>query len=112
MSFVVQQLTGKQLALSYGLESSFSANFYSNGRTPGITLPSAIGQEAAIRKAYRKAGLPLEVDYVECHATGTQVGDSIEVEGLSRAFKPEKDRPLLIGAVWASRPPLYLHRLN
>lgn len=52
---------------------------YSNGKTPGITLPSADGQEAVIRKAYAKAGLPfLQTGYVECHGTGTKVGDVIE----------------------------------
>jgi acyl transferase domain-containing protein len=43
----------------------------SNGKTQGITLPSAIGQEAVIRKAYRKAGLDFgNTAYVECHGTG------------------------------------------
>ena len=38
----------------------------SNGRTFGITLPSIEGQEAVIRQAYSKAGIPLcETDYVE-----------------------------------------------
>lgn len=47
-----------------------------NGKTQGITLPSAAGQEAVIRKAYAKAGLGLaDTAYVECHGTGTPVGD-------------------------------------
>lgn len=47
-----------------------------NGKTQGITLPSATGQEAVIRKAYAKAGLDLaDTAYVECHGTGTAVGD-------------------------------------
>ncbi|KAJ5672571.1 polyketide synthase [Penicillium longicatenatum] len=59
-----------------------------NGRTAGITLPSSIGQEEVIRKAYSKAGLsPNDTAYVECHGTGTAVGDPIEVEAVSRAFK-------------------------
>lgn len=45
----------------------------SNGKTPGISLPSADGQEAVIRKAYAKAGLSDfgDTQYVECHGTGT-----------------------------------------
>lgn len=51
----------------------------SNGKTAGITLPSADGQEAVIRKAYAKAGLDFsETAFVECHGTGTKVGDVIE----------------------------------
>ncbi|TLS29970.1 hypothetical protein PpBr36_02598 [Pyricularia pennisetigena] len=73
----------------------------SNGKTNGITLPSADGQEAVIRKAYALAGLGYDdTDYVECHGTGTAVGDPIEVEALSRVFRRQPaSRPLLIGSV-------------
>ena len=72
----------------------------SNGKTPGITLPSAIGQEAVIRKAYAKAGLDFsQTAYVECHGTGTPVGDPIEVEALSRVFTDPNRDALLIGSV-------------
>ena len=72
----------------------------SNGKTPGITLPSAIGQEAVIRKAYQKAGRDLSsTQYVEAHGTGTPVGDPIEVDAISRVFNRPEERPLLIGSV-------------
>ncbi|RYO96329.1 hypothetical protein DL764_007495 [Monosporascus ibericus] len=72
----------------------------SNGKTPGITQPSAKLQEAVIRKAYADAGLRFEdTDYVECHGTGTAVGDPIEVEAIGRCFSPREGPPLLIGAV-------------
>lgn len=68
----------------------------------GISLPSARGQEAVIRKAYSKAGIDdfSETDYIECHGTGTPVGDPIEVEGVSRVFKRNIDKGrILIGSV-------------
>ena len=72
----------------------------SNGKTPGITLPSALGQEAVIRKAYAKAGLDFsQTAYVECHGTGTPVGDPIEVEALSRVFNDPGRDTLLVGSV-------------
>jgi len=72
----------------------------SNGRTPGITLPSSEGQESVIRKSYEKANLDFgNTAYVECHGTGTPVGDPIEVEGLSRVFGKRLGDPLLIGSV-------------
>lgn len=48
-----------------------------------------------------KAGLdPDSISYIECHGTGTKVGDAIEVEGLARVFQRTcQDAPLLIGAV-------------
>ena len=77
----------------------------SNGRTPGITLPSSIGQETVMAKAYYEAGLSCDTtDYVECHGTGTPVGDLIEVEAVASFFKKasighSRIRPLLIGSV-------------
>lgn len=74
-----------------------------NGRTNGITLPSSDGQEAVIRKAYAKAGLEHrfhETNYVECHGTGTAVGDPIELEAVSRVFKKRPVHcPLYVGSV-------------
>ncbi|KAL2867458.1 type I polyketide synthase [Aspergillus lucknowensis] len=74
-----------------------------NGKTNGITLPSSDGQEAVIRKAYAKAGLEYrfnETDYVECHGTGTAVGDPIELEAVSRVFtKRSVQNPLYVGSV-------------
>ncbi|PWY76505.1 polyketide synthase [Aspergillus sclerotioniger CBS 115572] len=72
-----------------------------NGKTAGITLPSSLGQAEVIRKAYTKAGLSLdETTYIECHGTGTAVGDPIEVEAVSIAFRrPEGSAPILIGSV-------------
>lgn len=72
---------------------------FRNGKTSGITLPDAIGQETVIRKAYDAAGLDLSsTSYVECHGTGTLVGDPIEVEALASTFAGH-DHPLLIGSV-------------
>ena len=71
-----------------------------NGKNPGISQPSVAGQAEVIRKAYRKAGLDTsETSYVECHGTGTALGDPIEVEALSQVFPRSTGRPLLIGAV-------------
>ncbi|CAH0054704.1 unnamed protein product [Clonostachys solani] len=71
-----------------------------NGRTNGITQPSARFQEAVIRKAYANARLNMaETDYVECHGTGTAVGDPVEVEGIGRCFSPRYGPPLMIGAI-------------
>jgi hypothetical protein len=76
-----------------------------DGYTPGITLPSADAQEKVIRKAYAKAGLDFaDTDYVECHGTGTAVGDPIEVDALSRCFTPRLGESLLVGSVSVTSP--------
>ena len=73
-----------------------------DGATPGLTVPSAAAQEVVIGEALSRAGvLPEDVDYLEAHGTGTEVGDPIEVEAAAAAYGKgrEMDRPLLIGSV-------------
>ncbi|KAI1379228.1 hypothetical protein F4677DRAFT_453263 [Hypoxylon crocopeplum] len=73
-----------------------------NGKTSGITQPSAIGQEKVIRTAYAFAGNldPDETSYFECHGTGTPVGDPIELRGITNMFlENSKRESLLVGAV-------------
>lgn len=46
-------------------------------------LPDGAGALAAMRMALRDAGIaPARVDYVNAHATGTQVGDAAEARGI------------------------------
>ena len=75
---------------------------YRNGKTGGISHPSPIGQESAIRRAYERAGLdPASTDYVECHGTGTAYGDPLEVAAIGEVFAHDRPQanPLLIGSV-------------
>ncbi|QSZ32263.1 hypothetical protein DSL72_001837 [Monilinia vaccinii-corymbosi] len=72
-----------------------------NGKTSGITQPSAKGHESVIRTAYEFAGLdPRDTSYFETHGTGTQVGDPIEVRGIGNVFIEGSERKeLLVGSV-------------
>ncbi|MER6358646.1 SDR family NAD(P)-dependent oxidoreductase [Streptomyces sp. NPDC001634] len=59
----------------------------SDGRSLGLTAPRPEGQRAALRRAYRNAGVsPAEVGLLEAHGTGTVVGDRTELTVLSEAF--------------------------
>ena len=52
-----------------------------------LLAPSSEGQLRAMRAAYEQAGWsPHDVDLIECHATGTPVGDAVEVESLKRLW--------------------------
>ncbi|MGK0463728.1 MAG: acyl transferase domain-containing protein, partial [Lentimonas sp.] len=49
--------------------------------------PSVDGQAAAIREAIELANVePTSVGFIECHGTGTEMGDPIEVAALSHAY--------------------------
>ncbi|KAI0402748.1 polyketide synthase-like protein [Xylaria palmicola] len=70
----------------------------SNGHTPGVVYPSSEFQEAVIRKAYRDGNLEFsDTDYIECHGTGTELGDAVEMTGLANCFSPTRKTPLKIG---------------
>ncbi|MEU6218148.1 SDR family NAD(P)-dependent oxidoreductase [Streptomyces sp. NPDC047022] len=59
----------------------------SDGRSLGLTAPRPEGQRAALRRAYRNAGIsPAEVGLIEAHGTGTVVGDRTELSVLSEVF--------------------------
>lgn len=58
-----------------------------DGRGRGILAPLADGQERAIRAAYREADVaPSDVSLLECHATGTRVGDATELRSSAAVF--------------------------
>ncbi|MFE1873073.1 SDR family NAD(P)-dependent oxidoreductase [Streptomyces sp. NPDC059496] len=58
-----------------------------DGRTNGITAPSARSQAALVRDTLQRFAVdPASIDYVECHGTGTPLGDPIEVTALNEAF--------------------------
>jgi 3-oxoacyl-[acyl-carrier-protein] synthase II len=49
--------------------------------------PEGVGAELSMRRALRSAGLsPSDVDYVNCHGTGTPLGDRAESLAISRLF--------------------------
>uniref|UniRef100_UPI0015C563F8 SDR family NAD(P)-dependent oxidoreductase n=1 Tax=Streptomyces sp. JHA26 TaxID=1917143 RepID=UPI0015C563F8 len=64
-----------------------------DGRTNGITAPSARSQTELIASVHRRSGLSFDdIGYVEAHGTGTPLGDPIEVKALTDAFHRGTDR--------------------
>lgn len=73
-----------------------------DGRTSGLSLPSAAAQEALVREACAQAGiLPSQIDYVEAHGTGTAVGDPLEFAALAATVGVARNpqAPCMIGSV-------------
>ena len=73
-----------------------------DGASAGLTVPSADAQVRVIEEALLRASIPsAEVDYLEAHGTGTEVGDPIELISAAEAYGRgrEPDRPLLVGSI-------------
>jgi acyl transferase domain-containing protein/3-hydroxymyristoyl/3-hydroxydecanoyl-(acyl carrier protein) dehydratase len=52
-----------------------------------LLAPMSEGQLRAMRAAYDRAGWqPGDVDLIECHATGTPIGDAVEVDSLKQLW--------------------------
>src|SRR6185503_10486445 len=72
-----------------------------DGASAGLTVPSGPAQEEVIRAALADAGVaPEEVGHLECHGTGTPLGDPIELRAAG-AVLGAGPRPLWIGAAKA-----------
>ncbi|GKZ35753.1 type I Iterative Polyketide synthase (PKS) [Aspergillus brasiliensis] len=69
-----------------------------DGNTSALVRPSADAHEQLMRKAYRRAGITnvAETAMVECHSTGTAIGDPIEADAIARVFG---DEGIYIGSV-------------
>ncbi|KAH6880012.1 beta-ketoacyl synthase domain-containing protein [Thelonectria olida] len=80
-----------------------------DGRSQGITMPSATAQAALIRETYIKGGLDIMKDrcqYFEAHGTGTPAGDPVEAEAVYTAFfgpdapnDKNNPSPLYVGSI-------------
>jgi len=74
----------------------------SDGRSNGLMAPNRLAQEAVIREAYTRSGIsPGNVQYLEAHGTGTNLGDPIEVQALATVLASDRPpgRKCAIGSV-------------
>src|SRR5436305_6859643 len=70
----------------YGIIKGSATN--QDGRTKGITAPNMLSQKALLVSLYQKATIdPATVSYIEAHGTGSKLGDPIEVQALTAAFR-------------------------
>jgi len=59
----------------------------------GFAAPSVNGQAEVIALAQAQAGIePSTISYIEAHGTATPLGDPIEIEGLTQAFRAGTSR--------------------
>ena len=96
--FVLKRL-GDAIAQGDRIYGLVAAVGLSNDVDGGLLAPSSEGQLRAMRAAYDRAGWkPSDVDLIECHATGTPVGDAVEFQSLRALWGDPGERRCVIGS--------------
>ena len=73
-----------------------------DGHTPGISMPSGEAQLQLIRQVCEKYHVdPKTVQYVECHGTGTAIGDPTEASSIGKCYGDGRtgDDRVIIGSI-------------
>jgi acyl transferase domain-containing protein/NADPH:quinone reductase-like Zn-dependent oxidoreductase len=71
-----------------------------DGRTTGLSLPSAMAQRRLLEQVYNEFAVdPSDLSFVEAHGTGTKVGDPLEADALGKGLAQKRRQPLGIGSV-------------
>ncbi|BBM86750.1 type I polyketide synthase [Candidatus Uabimicrobium amorphum] len=73
-----------------------------DGKSSGLTVPNGVSQQLVIRNALQSGGVsPQDVSYVECHGTGTSLGDPIEIQSLAKVLGRDKEQSptLKVGSI-------------
>ncbi|BAZ49765.1 beta-ketoacyl synthase [Nostoc sp. NIES-4103] len=67
-----------------------------DGKGKHFLSPNSQGQILAFERAYKEAQLsPQAIDYMECHATGTLLGDTTEFNSIESFFGQHQASPLI-----------------
>jgi acyl transferase domain-containing protein len=90
-----EQLIDKHYATVAG-----SAVNQNGARSQVITAPHPEAQEELITSACQDAGVkPQEIAYIECHGTGTRIGDPIEISAIQNTIAKNRQDTCYIGSV-------------
>lgn len=75
-----------------------------DGRSATITAPSGPAQQRALQASLRDSELrALEVSLIECHGTGTSLGDPIEVGAQEKIYAKDRHTARPVAGVLALR---------
>ncbi|MGW8186179.1 MAG: beta-ketoacyl synthase N-terminal-like domain-containing protein [Desulfobacterales bacterium] len=93
-------LVNKTLTAKYYAEVAGSAVNQNGRRAQVITAPHPEAQEELIAAACHDAGIrPQDVAYVECHGTGTKIGDPIEISAIKNTIAKDRNDACYVGSV-------------
>ncbi len=79
-----------------------SIGFSSDGRGKSFWAPRMEGQSLAIKRAYENGMDPSRLQYIETHATSTQLGDATEMQSLMNSLGDKVSQKIPIASVKAN----------
>ncbi|CAE7911286.1 ppsC, partial [Symbiodinium necroappetens] len=86
-----------------GLASLPAAGVNQNGSGVGFLRPNSAAQSQLIHGCLSDAKMAAKaVDFIECHGSGTTIGDEAEVDGLKRVFSDIRGTPLMLSTAKSS----------
>jgi acyl transferase domain-containing protein/acyl carrier protein len=93
-------LVNKNLVNNYYAELLGSAVNQNGGRSQIISAPHPDAQAELIMDACQDAAiLPQDISYVECHGTGTKIGDPIEISAIQNTIAKDRKNSCYLGSV-------------
>lgn len=93
-------LVNKDFAEQYYAAVLVSAINQNGGRAQVITAPHPEAQEEVILDACQEAAIePADIAYVECHGTGTKIGDPIEISAIQNTVAQNRENTCYLGSV-------------
>ncbi len=93
-------LANKNLVNKYYADLLGSSINQNGGRSAIISAPNPEAQEDLINDACQDAAIkPQDISYLECHGTGTKIGDPIEISAIQRTIANDRKQKCFLGAV-------------
>jgi len=93
-------LVNKNLATHYYAELLGSSINQNGGRSQIISAPHPDAQAELIMAACKDAAImPQDISYVECHGTGTKIGDPIEISAIQNTIAKNRKNKCYLGSV-------------
>jgi len=93
-------LVNKDFAEHYYAAVPGSAINQNGGRAQVITAPHPEAQEEVILDACQEAAIEArDITYVECHGTGTKIGDPIEISAIQNTVGQNRENTCYLGSV-------------
>ena len=93
-------LSNKELVTKYYAKLLGSSINQNGGRSQIMSAPHPEAQEELILDACQDAAIkPQDISYIECHGTGTKIGDPIEISAIQNTIAKDKKHICYLGSV-------------